>query len=141
MIRMTALRFRYWEDEDGNDGMAFNNENHTLLFHITHVPEVEGRMPVLPDGMEFPAAGLVQTLFEQDYRAIVTQGWPADRTIERLGTTDRGIILLRRMVMEGIEAAADFGREVKGCIDAFQRTAEHFLAVEIGRSGVDVVDA
>ena len=46
-----------------------------------------------------------------------------------------------RAVEEGIEAAADFGREVKGCIDAFERTAEHFLAVEIGRSGVDVVDA
>jgi 5,5'-dehydrodivanillate O-demethylase len=80
------------------------DDNHTLLFHVTHVPEVDGRMPVLPDGMEFPAAGLVQTLFEQDYRAIVTQGMPVDRTIERLGTTDRGIILLRRMVMEGIEA-------------------------------------
>ena len=80
------------------------DDNHTLLFHVTHVPEVDGHMPVLPDGMEFPAAGLVHTLFEQDYRAIVTQGMPVDRTIERLGTTDRGVILLRRMVMEGIEA-------------------------------------
>jgi 5,5'-dehydrodivanillate O-demethylase len=80
------------------------DDNHTLLFHVTHVPEVDGHMPVLPDGMEFPAAGLVHTLFEQDYRAIVTQGMPVDRTIERLGTTDRGVILLRRMVMEGLEA-------------------------------------
>jgi 5,5'-dehydrodivanillate O-demethylase len=80
------------------------DDNFTLLFHVTHVPEVDGRMPELPDGLEFPAAGLVQTLFEQDYRAIVTQGRPVDRTIERLGTTDRGIILLRNMVMKGIDA-------------------------------------
>ena len=33
MIQMAALMFRYWEDEEGNDAMAFNSENHTLLFH------------------------------------------------------------------------------------------------------------
>lgn len=80
------------------------DDNHTLLFHVTHVPEVDGRMPVLPAGMEYPAAGLVQTLFQQDYRAIVTQGRPVDRTIERLGVTDRGIIMLREMVFDGIDA-------------------------------------
>lgn len=80
------------------------DDNHTLLFHVTHVPEVKGEMPVLPDGMEFPAARLVRTLFEQDYRAIITQGRPVDRTVERLGTTDRGIIMLRKMVMDGIDA-------------------------------------
>lgn len=80
------------------------DDNHTMLFHVTHVPEVDGKMPELPDGMEFPAAGLVQTLFEQDYRAIITQGRPVDRTVERLGVTDRGIIMLRKMVMDGIDA-------------------------------------
>jgi hypothetical protein len=33
MLEMAALRFRYWEDEDGSDAMAFNSENHALLFH------------------------------------------------------------------------------------------------------------
>ncbi len=33
MIRMTALGFRFWKDEEGNDAMAFGSENHTILFH------------------------------------------------------------------------------------------------------------
>jgi len=33
MIRMTALGFRYWKDEPGQDAMAFGSENHAILFH------------------------------------------------------------------------------------------------------------
>ena len=32
-IRRTALAFRYWDDEPGNDAMCFGSENHSLLFH------------------------------------------------------------------------------------------------------------
>ena len=32
-LREVALRFRYWMDEDGVDGMCFTTENHSLLFH------------------------------------------------------------------------------------------------------------
>jgi hypothetical protein len=32
-IRRTALAFRYWNDEPGNDAMCFWSENHSLLFH------------------------------------------------------------------------------------------------------------
>ncbi len=32
-IKQTALSFRYWMDEPGNDAMCFNSENHSLLFH------------------------------------------------------------------------------------------------------------
>ena len=32
-IRESALKFRYWHDEPGNDGMVFHGENHPLLFH------------------------------------------------------------------------------------------------------------
>lgn len=32
-VRQVALGFRYWNDEPGNDGMCFDSENHTLLFH------------------------------------------------------------------------------------------------------------
>ena len=91
------------------------DDNHTILFHVTHVPEKNGVPPELPEGMEFPAAGQVQTLFEQDYRAMVTQGRPVDRTIERLGVTDRGIILLRKMIMEGIDAVRR-GEDPKGVL-------------------------
>ena len=89
------------------------DDNHTLLFHVTYVPPVDGVLPDLPEGMELPAAGQVQTLFLQDYRAIVTQGMPVDRTVERLGTTDRGVIMLRRKVMVGIEAVRN-GKDPEG---------------------------
>ncbi|HEY0945793.1 MAG TPA: hypothetical protein VGD81_11015 [Opitutaceae bacterium] len=32
-LRRAALAFRYWVDEPGNDAMAFQSENHSLLFH------------------------------------------------------------------------------------------------------------
>lgn len=32
-IRESALKFRYWRDDPGNDGMVFHSENHALLFH------------------------------------------------------------------------------------------------------------
>jgi 5,5'-dehydrodivanillate O-demethylase len=93
------------------------DDNNTLLFHVTLVPEVNGRKPELPPGMIYPVHELVQTLFLQDYRAIVSQGRPADRTTERLGTTDRGIILWRKMVLDGI-AAVEAGRRPAGVVPA-----------------------
>jgi 5,5'-dehydrodivanillate O-demethylase len=86
---------------------------HTLLFHVTFVPEVDGKPPVLPPGMEYPACNLVQTLFLQDYRAVVSQGRPVDRTVEKLGTTDRGVTMLRKMIRAGI-AAVQEGRDPPG---------------------------
>ena len=91
------------------------DDNNTLFFHVTYVPPVDGKLPDIPDGMELPAANQVQTLFLQDYRAIVTQGVPVDRTVERLGTTDRGIVMLRKKVMAGI-AAMKKGQDPEGVI-------------------------
>ena len=93
------------------------DELHTLLFHVTFVPDVGGERAVLPDGMQWQAAGLVQSLFLQDYRAIVSQGRPVDRTIERLGVTDRGIVMLRKMIKAGLEAVRD-GRAPAGTVRA-----------------------
>lgn len=39
-----------------------------------------------------------------DYDALVSQGAIADRTNEHLGTTDRGIVMFRRMLGRAIEA-------------------------------------
>ncbi len=32
-IHQTAIGFRYWHDEPGNDALCFDSENHSLLFH------------------------------------------------------------------------------------------------------------
>jgi 5,5'-dehydrodivanillate O-demethylase len=46
---------------------------------------------------------IVDTLNGQDMMAWVTQGPIADRTNERLATTDSGVILLRKLLEEQIE--------------------------------------
>ena len=51
--------------------------------------------------------------WKQDYAAIVSQGAIADRSCEKLGTSDRGIIQLRKMYLEAIEAVSE-GRDPKG---------------------------
>lgn len=48
-----------------------------------------------------------------DDLAIVSQGPVFDRTTERLATSDEGVILLRKLVMDGIEAVAA-GRDPQG---------------------------
>lgn len=50
-IAETALAFRYWTDEAGNDAMCFTSENHRLLFHSAQL--LAGR---LWPGETFPAA-------------------------------------------------------------------------------------
>jgi len=91
------------------------DDHHTLLFHVTYVPPLNGSLPDLPEGMELVAANQVQTLFIQDYRAIVTQGAPVDRSVERLGTTDIGVIMLRKKIERGIEAVKH-GKDPEGIV-------------------------
>jgi 5,5'-dehydrodivanillate O-demethylase len=45
----------------------------------------------------------LQTFPSQDQMAQETQGTIYDRTTENLGTSDRGIVMFRRMLMEQIE--------------------------------------
>ncbi len=52
---------------------------------------------------------------EQDRMAQESQGVIADRTKEHLGTSDRGVIMLRQMIMESIEAVRQ-GRDPIGVI-------------------------
>jgi hypothetical protein len=42
-----------------------------------------------------------------DYDAVGSQGAVANRKAEHLGTTDRGVVLFRRLLMRGIKAIAD----------------------------------
>lgn len=57
----------------------------------------------------------LQAFEAQDMMAWITQGQIADRTTEHLGTSDRGIILFRRMVQREI-AAVEKGEDPIGTI-------------------------
>jgi 5,5'-dehydrodivanillate O-demethylase len=46
---------------------------------------------------------VVETINGQDMMAWVTQGAVSDRTTERLGTSDKGVILFRNLLLEQIE--------------------------------------
>lgn len=89
------------------------DDHHTLVFSVCFTPEVDGRRPELPDGMSFDVTESLRIHREQDYQAIVSQGPIFDRSTERLATSDEGVILLRRMVMDGIRAVRD-GRDPQG---------------------------
>jgi hypothetical protein len=52
---------------------------------------------------------------EQDRMAQESQGVIADRIKEHLGTSDRGLIMLRQMIMESIEAVRQ-GKDPIGVI-------------------------
>ncbi len=54
-------------------------------------------------------------VMNQDFIAWVGQGAIADRTKEHLGESDRGVILMRKRLLEDIEAVAA-GRDPKGTI-------------------------
>jgi len=54
-------------------------------------------------------------VMNQDFIAWVGQGAIADRTLEHLGESDRGVILIRKRLLEDIEAVAA-GRDPKGII-------------------------
>ena len=51
-------------------------------------------------------AGLT-SLFNQDYMCWVTQGEVADRTLEKLGRSDRGVQLFRKVLSEQIDLVSD----------------------------------
>lgn len=36
-VRRVMLNYRYWMDEDGEDGMCFWSENHALMFYVTQL--------------------------------------------------------------------------------------------------------
>lgn len=114
------------------------DRTHTLLFHTTFTPHVDGKPPALPPGVNFHLAEAVQQIFAQDFEAITSQGAVADRTTERLGTTDRGVILLRKVFREAIEAAQR-GEDPPGVLrgpagerilDSAEKVTDGFMAMK-----------
>ena len=72
---------------------------------------------------------VVETIDAQDMMAWVTQGDISDRTTERLGTADQGIILYRSLLMEQIEKV-ERGKEPLGVI---RDSAKNEPMIEIRR--------
>jgi 5,5'-dehydrodivanillate O-demethylase oxygenase subunit len=85
------------------------DDTHTL--HYWYRAEV--RAPGAPRQTSIPISDVpyihkngrlvVETINGQDMMAWVTQGDISDRTTERLGTTDKGVILYRNLLLEQIE--------------------------------------
>jgi 5,5'-dehydrodivanillate O-demethylase oxygenase subunit len=89
------------------------DDTHTLILSVVFTPYLDGKPPELPPGCTFDITDQLHVHRLQDYQAIVSQDEVYDRTTERLGASDRGVILLRKIIMEGI-AAVERGEEPKG---------------------------
>lgn len=83
------------------------DDKHTLVLSLCFTPKVDGRLPKLPEGMTFYVGDTLRVHREQDNQAIVSQGNGFKRSTERLGTSDEGVILLRKTALDGIKAAQD----------------------------------
>jgi hypothetical protein len=59
----------------------------------------------VPDGVHPHARFNLHSVLSQDHMAWETQGPIADRTAEHLSYSDRGVVMLRRLLKEQIETA------------------------------------
>jgi 5,5'-dehydrodivanillate O-demethylase len=80
------------------------DDANTLIFEVVFTPYVDGRAPTLPEGCAFDITEELHVHRLQDFQAIVSQDVIYDRRQERLGASDRGVILLRKLIRQGIEA-------------------------------------
>jgi len=93
------------------------DDTHTMHFSISYRALKEGQIPHAdddipasygkphkdpPDGLYPYARYTMADVAAQDYMAWETQGPIADRTVERLATSDRGVVMFRRMLREEI---------------------------------------
>lgn len=102
---------------------------------MTFTPYVNGKLPELPEGVGFHLADFVQTIFQQDYEAVISQGPIYDRTLEKLGSSDKGIILYRKIMKEQVEAvqrgeeppAVMRGAEWERILDSSEKVTDGFM--------------
>jgi 5,5'-dehydrodivanillate O-demethylase len=91
------------------------DDTHTLVLSAVFTPFVDGKAPELPPGHTFDITEQLHVHRLQDYEAVASQGEIYDRASERLGASDRGVILLRKIIMEAIDAV-ERGEDPKGVI-------------------------
>ena len=89
---------------------------------------------------------IVDILFNQDYMAWVTQGPLARRDLEKLGESDKGIIMYRKLLKEQAEVVADGGDPMNTFRDhttnqAVELPLEHVKFLSRGPSTYALVEA
>jgi hypothetical protein len=89
---------------------------------------------------------IVDILFNQDYMAWVTQGPLARRDLEKLGESDKGIIMYRKLLKQQAEVVADGGDPMNTFRDSATNQSiplplEHVKFLSRGRSGYSLVEA
>jgi 5,5'-dehydrodivanillate O-demethylase oxygenase subunit len=121
-----TYQVRFWQTEDGS------------LVPDDYEPEVVPASPHKdPPGAPHPIARYdMDGVDAQDYMAWETQGVIPDRSVERLATSDRGVILLRQVLMEQIELVRH-GRDPMGVIrdpnhEMIDTNLTHSIEVEAG---------
>jgi 5,5'-dehydrodivanillate O-demethylase len=97
-------------------------------------PFEQGRIPCWKSPITDPLSGrwITTHVMNQDFVAWVGQGTVADRTREHLGESDRGIIMMRRTMLEQAEAVAR-GEEPKAVVRDAERNRCISLPI-IGRA-------
>ena len=89
---------------------------------------------------------IVNILFNQDYMAWVTQGNIARRDLEKLGESDKGVIMYRKLLKDQMAIVADGGDPMCTFRDAEANTSiplplEHVKFLNRARSGYTLVEA
>jgi 5,5'-dehydrodivanillate O-demethylase oxygenase subunit len=124
------------------------DDTHTRIMYIIYSPAPNGRQveqetvpykyigPIKEEYDDYGYARFrhhMQTFASQDGMAWETQGTLTDRTQERLGVSDKGIIMFRQMLQKQIEAVAQ-GRDPLGVIrDPGENDIINFTVEEIDR--------
>jgi hypothetical protein len=111
------------------------DDTHTRMYSLLRVPLQDGK-PVLPPRARH-GGKLWSELNEEEHQrmpgdaeAMVSQGPIAARTFEHLASSDRGVVMLRRLIAEAIDAV-EHGRDPIGVT---RETGEVLLRTTAGNS-------
>jgi len=120
------FQVRFWPTEDGS------------LIEDDYEPEIVLASPHKePLGASHPIARYdMDGVDAQDYMAWETQGAIPDRSVERLASSDRGVVMLRRLLLEQIELVQQ-GKDPMGVIrdphhPMIDTNLTHSIEVEAG---------
>ena len=89
-------------------GFGYVNEHNSRQRKVTADSFGIGKMPVIGQTPDRPYEERQRE--PGDYDAVVSQGAIANRKAEHLGTSDRGVVVLRRLLAQAIKAVQEGGK-------------------------------